>query len=422
VRVAWIGPAPSLHSGATFVGTQLLHGLAEAGVEVDCFLTGPAHELPPLLFADPRIGVHAHDSGWKWDRWYSRKPMIRFFSGNLNRVRGQLILADRIVELHRERPYDVLYQFSQTELLALRRRVRDLPPIMVHPSTHAAGELLWHRSEAALSRRCESLSKRSWVRAMLVGRAFVQRRDVHLATRVVGVSARFVEHLARDYEIEPERLGVVRNPIDLERFQPGPEEPPSHPIELLFVSRMSARKGVELVVELSHRLADLAGSVRIRAIGAATTWSDYRPLLEDLNPDVATYEGRVLPEDLSRLYETAGAVLQPSLYEPFALTIGEGLASGTPAIASDEVGAIDGVDPDVCRVFPSGDMDAFEASVRGLLADVEAGRMPVLRRLARREAERLFAVPVVTRDLIAELERTVAHRDAPEPVAVPAGA
>jgi glycosyltransferase involved in cell wall biosynthesis len=403
VRIAWIGPVPAEQGGARFVGTQLLQGLARAGAEVDCFLPCRPNNLPPSLFAEPRISLHCFGLGWEWGRWYSRTPLVSFFSGNLARARAQFSLADEIARRHERRPYDVLYQFSQTEMVSLRRRAGVLPPIVVHPSTHAAGELRWHRREAALSRRCEPLRKRAVVRAMLTARAAVQRRDIHLATRVLGVSRVFTDHLGRDYRIPPERLGVVHNPVDLARFRPGDGAPAGGPLELLYVSRMSARKGVELIVDLSHRLADLEGRVLIRAIGGCTSWSDYRPLLEDLHPGTAVYQDHVDAATLGAIYRGAGAVLQPSRFEPFGLTVAEGLASGTPAVASDEVGAVDGVDGRVCRVFPNGDRDAFEREVRALVAELEGDSEGELAALARAEAERLFDVDAVTATLVEEL-------------------
>lgn len=409
MRIAWIGPTPSEHGGAPFVGTLLLEQLGRRGVETDCFVAARPEDIPARLRRHPSLRFFLRDSGWRWDRWYSRTPMRAFFSGNLARVYTHLRLADAIAREHRRRPYDIVYQFSQSELSALRRRARVLPPIVVHPSTHAAGELYWHRREAPLSRRCEPASKRALVRAVLVARSWVQRRDLRLAARVLPVSGRFGEHLARDYAIPENRIGVVLNPIDLGRFRPA-EEPRAGDacVDLLYVSRISARKGVEMIVELSQRLADLAGEVRIRVIGGQTAWSDYRPLLEDLNPAVAQYDGRMSPHDLTRLYQTCGAVLQPSRYEPFGLTVGEALASGSPAVASDEVGATEGVDPRVCHVFAAGDMDGFEREVRSLVGRLKSEDERGIRDLARLEAMRLFAPPVVVATLLDELRRAIA--------------
>lgn len=409
MRIAWIGPTPSEHGGVPFVGTLLLEELARQGIETDCFVAALPEEIPPRLRRQAALRFFLRDSGWRWDRWYSRQPMLAFFSGNLTRVYSHVRLAASIAAEHRRRPYDLVYQFSQLELSSLRGRRDELPPIVVHPETHAAGELSWHRREAHLSRRCEPLPKRVVVRTMLMSRAWVQKRDVPLASRVLAVSTVFGEHLAHDYRIPGSRLGVVPNPIDIDRFRP-PDRPIARagPIELLFVSRMSARKGVEMVIDLSHRLSDLAGRVRIRVIGGPTTWSDYRPLLESLNTGVARYDGGLSPHDLSRLYQTAGAILQPSRYEPFALTVGEALASGCPAVASDEVGATEGVDPRVCQVFRAGDLDGFEREVRRLVTRLESGDDPSeLHALARAEAVRLYSPEVIVRTLIVELRRAL---------------
>jgi glycosyltransferase involved in cell wall biosynthesis len=79
------------------------------------------------------------------------------------------------------------------------------------------------------------------------------------------------------------------------------------PVRVLSVSRLAVRKGVELVTELSHRLDDLAGEVRIDVIGNHSLWSDCRALMRDLNPAVATYKGEFANGQLAEAY--AGADL-----------------------------------------------------------------------------------------------------------------
>jgi len=404
VRIAWIGPTPNTEGGAPYVGAQLLRELASAGAEVDCFLSVTPDEIPLLLHEQAGLRFILRPSRWRWGRWYNRTPMLALLSGSLFRVRAQWALARSIAERHAQRPYDVVYQFSQSELGGLKRFRPVLPPIVVHPSTHAAGELTWYRREAALARRCEPLARRLAARALLTLRAAVQRRQVPQADRVLGVSRRFTEHLAADYGIPERQLGVVVNPIDLERFHPANGQGLDNPLTLLFVSRISVRKGVDLVVELSHRLSDLEGQVRILVVGGPTTWSDYRKLLTELNPSIARCVGDVPPGALCRLYQGAAALLQPSQYEPFALTVGEALAAGTPVVVSDEVGAAEGADPRVCFVFPRGDKDAFERSVRGAIALAQSEDRAKVSALARSEAERLFAPPTIAAKLLDELE------------------
>ena len=418
MRIAWVGPTPSVAGGVPYVATQLLCELARAGADVDCFLAVNADEIPNRLRNEPGLHFVLRPGVWQWGRWYNRTPLLAFSSGALLRLRAQWRLAETIAERHAAAPYDVVYQFSQSELGGLLRLRRALPPIVVHPETHAAGELAWHKREDPLARRAEPLARRLVSRGMLALRAAVQRRDLPRADRVLAVSRRFAEHLATDYQIPAARLGVVVNPIDLDRFRRSNGDPPEGPIKLLYISRISVRKGVDLVVALSHRLRDLEGRVEILVLGGPTTWSDYRKLLSKLNPAIGTYAGEVGPLSLARLYHEAAAVLQPSQYEPFALTVGEALASGTRVIASDEVGAAEGVDPRVCSVFPRGDLDRFERAVRAVVAETREGVGPELSALARAEAERLFSPGTVVGTLLQELE--LATRSG-RPVSVKAG-
>jgi glycosyltransferase involved in cell wall biosynthesis len=386
-------------------------------VEVDCFLTTSLADAPTSLRDDDGIRLFCRPARWRWDRWYSRTPMTTFVTRHGARGLAQRSLMGLIAEEHQRRPYDLLYQFSQIELFGVRRRRAALPPIVLHPEVHAAGELRWHRRESALAARGEARYRRLAARTVLTGRAIRQRRDIRLVRRVIAPSAAFALHLALDYGVPLDRISVVPNPIDLERFTPRAGAP-SHdghhrPITALFVSRLSVRKGLDLVIGLSHRLRDLAGEVRIEVIGGRTLWSDYTALLPDLHPEVAVYRGVLEVEELAEAYARADLLLQPSQYEPFALTVAEALATGVPVVTSSEVGASEGVDRGCCTVFTAGDLDALERAVREVLARLRAGEGPAMARLARAEAERLFAPPRVADGIARSLEAAVAGRDLP---------
>jgi glycosyltransferase involved in cell wall biosynthesis len=406
-----MGPAPSQADGVSYAATQLLRGLADTGAEVDCFVAADAGTLPTELTSHPRLRFFAEQPRRIESRRLRHEPLSRFVIAQLARAEAQSRLAEKVALMHAERPYAALLQFSQLELGRLRRLARRLPPIVLHPEVHAAGELRWLRREAHMWRRCEPAARRVAVHAMLAARSRAQRSSTSRVAGVIAPSRHFADHLGQDYDIAAQRLQVVPNPIDLARFTPasGRGAQPGRPLRLIFVSRIAVRKGVEMVTELSRRLDDLSGRVVIEIVGDRTLWCNYKPLLADLNPATAVYRGPAEPTEVGSLYREADAMIHPAHYEPFGLTVGEGLASGLPVVASDEVGAAEDVDRRCCRIFPAGDAAALEAAVRDLVDELERGGGPSLARLARAEAERLFAPDVVARRLHDAVEELAVH-------------
>ncbi|TFE22641.1 glycosyltransferase family 4 protein [Cohnella luojiensis] len=414
MRIAWIGPMPNNDGGATGVGRQILQEISRQGVEVDCFFPGKESALPEVLVGERNLRIYCQPSSWQWNRWYSRNNFLAFITGQIANLCCELKLAKSLVNQHKIKPYDLVYQFSHIELHALKRYKKQLPPIVLHPSVHAAGELKWHRKEAYLSRLSEPFFKRLLVRLLLMARAFVQKRHVRKVDYVLSLSHNFAEEVSSDYHLQPSKAAyIVPNSIDIERYSPKPgvaKYGADHRITFLFVSRIAVRKGVEMMVELSHRLSDISNNVRILIVGNHSLWSDYRGLLSQLNTDVATYVGQLSGGEMDNLYNSVDALIQPSHYEPFGLTVGEALACGLPVIASDKVGAAEKVNRICCRVFPAGDIEALECSVRSLLEDLCSPNRTEITELARSEAIRLFSNEVIVSELVSILNEIIDAR------------
>lgn len=411
MRIAWIGPMPNNDGGATGVGRQILQELSRQGVEVDCFFPGKESALPEVLVKSENLTIYSQPSSWQWNRWYSRNNFLAFITGQIANLRCEMKLVETLVNRHKAKPYDLVYQFSHIELHALKQYKKQLPPIILHPSVHAAGELKWHRKETHLSKLSEPYFKRTAVRLLLIVRAIVQKRHIKEADYMLSLSRDFADEVSKDYRLQPSKVSyIVPNPIDIERYSPKPgvgKYGSDDRITFLFVSRIAVRKGVEMMVELSHRLTDLSDKVRILIVGNHSLWSDYRGLLSQMNTEVATYMGQLSGGEMDNLYNSVDALIQPSHYEPFGLTVGEALACGKPVIASDKVGAAEEVSRACCRVFPAGDMDALEVSVRKLLNDLGSPKRKEIAELARSEAIRLYSDSVIVTGLMAVLNEIV---------------
>jgi glycosyltransferase involved in cell wall biosynthesis len=411
LRIAWVGPGPGEGGGVGGVTTELLAGLAKFDHKIDCFLPGRERPLPSLLGRAANVTFIWGTSGWQWNRWYSRTKLAAFASGLLARSIASLRLRHEITRRHREQPYDLIYQFSNIEGLAVPSGVARAVPLVIHPETHIAGELRFLISERRLSWRCEPRYKFAVVAAIMFIRARVQRTRIRRAGLLICISGVFRDHLVRDYGYPLAQTVVAPNPVRTERFGRVDDELAEPPC-ILVLGRVAVRKGIEDMVAVAQTLHDQEVKARVRVVGGPSQWSDYTPLLEDLPSETAEYAGQVSAVDVQAELARTDILLQASKYEPFALTVAEALAAGVPVVATSEVGAVESVDRSVVTVVEPGDVAGMAAAIIAMLDTIRASPTPT-RSLARAEAERLFAPEIVCEQISTALERLIERSAGP---------
>jgi glycosyltransferase involved in cell wall biosynthesis len=385
------------------MATVLTTALADRGHRLTLFTTSAAAALPDRVASHDGIDLVEIPSGWEYDRWYSRTDTLKHLSGGLSHLASATRTARALSAAHERTPFDLVYQFGTVEPIAPVLAGRARPPLVVHPEVHAWGELRWLWRERALSGQFEGRAKRAAVAAALTGRSALQATLARRVDCFVAPADVFADLMAADYRLPRDRFVTAPNVIDLERFRPPPEGTP-RTREVVMVARVAVRKGVDLAVEVARRLRDRGSDLRLVLLGDRSLWSDYRGLLAGLDPELLTWHGHVAPDRVRELLQRAAVVLQPSKYEPFALTVGEALACGTPVVTTEAVGASERVDPRVAARTPA-DAAALTEAVLRLTSN---GSDPATRTLARREAERLFAPATVSQQIEAHLLKLVA--------------
>ncbi|MEI7459609.1 MAG: glycosyltransferase family 4 protein [Pirellula sp.] len=395
LRIAWIGNATD-GGGVGGFGRQLVQSLTEIDVDLTAFIGIAASDFKKAIGARcDNLTIFESSSGWEWNRWYNRNPLMTFISSFWMRRRAYSQSIKQLLAEHRRDPFDVVVQFSQIELFELRKHINKLPPLLLFPCVHAAGELRWHRKECQMALRSESRLRHYLVRANLVQRAFLQKKCCQSVHGVIGMSKRFNELIEVDYGVKSKNQAVLYQPVEIANSERVIDDKnnatsPADKISLLFVGRISVRKGLEMIVELSKRLNDLADHVSIVVAGGASFWSDYTRVLDDLNPRIASFIGSTAHDLVTEMMFSSDILLVPSHYEPGGIVVAEALSTGMLIIASDEVGSAEPLPETVCRKFPRGDMNAFEAQVRQLIGEIPHQRQQ-LRDLAIHEAGEHFA-------------------------------
>ncbi|MGI8684197.1 MAG: glycosyltransferase family 4 protein [Acidimicrobiales bacterium] len=218
------------------------------------------------------------------------------------------------------------------------------------------------------------------------------------ATHVVGVS-RYIADVAVGLGAAPARTHVLHNPVDVERFHPGPEGGAGHDVDVLFVGRLTVDKGID---DLLAAAALLGPDVSVAVIGPGTR----RAALEAGAPPHVRFLGRVDNDRLPALITRARLLAVPSRNEPQGVAVLEGLACGTPVVGCRVGGIPEMVEHGVNGwLVPPHRPDALAAAIRSALDD--PGYADVRRR-ARASAERFAAAdfPAAVTSLYEGMVRT----------------
>ncbi|HLM27083.1 MAG TPA: glycosyltransferase family 4 protein [Thermoleophilaceae bacterium] len=131
----------------------------------------------------------------------------------------------------------------------------------------------------------------------------------------------------------PGAVAVSLQSADLEPFAAVAAGAGSPPVRLLYVGRLVEDKNLE---RLLRALAGLDACLEL--CGTGPLEGELRSLAERLGVE-ADFRGYVAPAELPARFTKAGALVLPSLYDPFGVAVREAAAAGLPVICSRNAGA-----------------------------------------------------------------------------------
>jgi starch synthase len=181
--------------------------------------------------------------------------------------------------------------------------------------------------------------------------SWVERTAVEAADAVIAVSSGMRDDVLATYPaLDPNRVHVVRNGIDTEKWYPTAPGPtlerigvdPTRPI-VAFVGRITRQKGVAHLVAAAHRFAP---DVQLVLCAGAPDTPEIAAEVGGAVQELASSRSGVfwvqemLPGDQIREILSAATVFVcPSVYEPLGIVNLEAMACATAVVASD-VGGI----------------------------------------------------------------------------------
>ena len=170
--------------------------------------------------------------------------------------------------------------------------------------------------------------------------SWVERTAYEGATKIIAVSAGMREDILRAYpQIDPDKVTVVHNGIDLEAFQAAnnPDLVRANGVDpeqrsVVFVGRITQQKGLPYLLKAARELPADAGAPDTPQILAEVT-----ALVEDLRKireNVIWIEKHLSRAELIAVLSAATVFACPSIYEPLGIVNLEAMACGIPVVAT----------------------------------------------------------------------------------------
>jgi glycosyltransferase involved in cell wall biosynthesis len=207
----------------------------------------------------------------------------------------------------------------------------------------------------------------------------LEQQALVTADRVVCVSRSSANTLERHYELDPSKLRVVHNGVEVpDRGSEGPWPRPQAEPTVLFLGRVTRQKDPLAFLEAAARVLAVEPRVTFVLAGSGDLW----PRLVERSAELGIasrvrFPGFLEGAEVARMYGAADVFVLPSRSEPFGIAPLEAAARGAAVILTRQSGVAE-VLSSALRV-DSGDVDGLARQILLLL------RRPLLRKnLVRR--------------------------------------
>ena len=210
---------------------------------------------------------------------------------------------------------------------------------------------------------------------------------------VLAVSDEVKKELALTYAVPPDRIRVIYNGVDHERFHPALREKfresvrrqwqiPPEALMVLFVGSGFRRKGLDRLLEIWN--APELKEIYLLVVGEDARRDRYTAWAQRQAPGRIVFAGR--QSDIEKYYAAADLVALLAVQEAFGNVVLEALASGLPVIVSKTVGAAEVLKGSLASGIVVDPQDAKEI-VGKIVSLLSQSRDPQLKLEARKLGE-----------------------------------
>ena len=299
--------------------------LASVASGVHAFGPGP---VP----ASTNGNIHWHQAPAPSSLWSPQYTWRRWYQGRAQFERDARLGRWAAAGIAQLRPR-LCYTFTQVGLETLKwSRSNGVPSSLESPNGHIRNFRSVYESES--DRWCRS-RYRGHPAAAMVERV---EEEYDLADRI-RVSSQWSKDSLIARGLPPNKISVIQQPVDLERFRPAPHPPkPTGPLRICFVGSLDLRKGFVYLLRALRLLPPDAASLEI--VGATGSRCCARLFTEESQElSVTSSVGDPLPA-----YQRAEIFVLPTLEDGSPFAVAEAMACALPVIVTSSCGSAEWVE------------------------------------------------------------------------------
>ena len=167
----------------------------------------------------------------------------------------------------------------------------------------------------------------------------IERRGMHGATRVIAVSHLTKNIVVNRYGIDPNKVTVVWNGVDL---TPGSESAgriESKDKLVLYFGRITLQKGPEFFIAAAKRVLEIMPDVKFVVAGSGDLAERMIRMAAELGiGHKVLFTGFLRGKDIERVFKLADLYVMPSVSEPFGIAPLEAMSHDVPVLISRNSG------------------------------------------------------------------------------------
>lgn len=275
-------------------------------------------------------------------------PASRTTLGRLGAVARATLAPESVLTEMRISELDAMHYPLTTEV----PRVSSIPTIItVHDLQHLINPLFFSRAERAYRR-------------------LIYTSSIRRATAVIAISEHVKNTLVDLLDVPAERVSVSHFGLDHERLRPAGLEREQF---ILYPANRWPHKNHDRLLEAFEKVRRERPELRLVLTGAGHVQPSSHPGVDVL--------GHVPRARLIELFQTASALVFPSLYEGFGQPPLEAMACGCP-VASSNAAALPEVCGDAAVYFDPTDVESIANAIEQVLSDDGSYRRRGLERAA----------------------------------------